>query len=54
MRKVGTDCIDGPEPMPAGDVAYVKIGDLRPGRYAWITEAATDISGMAKTFSVEG
>ena len=48
-----TDWIGGPEPMPAGDVAYVRVGDLQPGRYAWITQVATDTSGMVKTFSVK-
>jgi len=43
----------GPEPMPAGDVAHVRVGDLPPGRYAWITEEAPDTTGVAKTFAVE-
>ncbi len=47
-----TDWIGGPEPMPAGDRAYVRVGDLPPGRYAWITEAAPDTSGMAEVFTV--
>ncbi len=47
-----TEWIGGPEPMPPGDVAYVRVGDLPPGRYAWITEEAPDTSGMVKTFSV--
>lgn len=42
----------GPEPMPAGDVAYVRVGDLPPGRYGWITVAAPDTAGMLKTFTV--
>ncbi len=47
-----TDWIGGPEPMPAGDVGYVTVGDLPPGRYAWITERAPDTTGMVKTFTV--
>ena len=49
-----TEWIGGPEPMPAGDVAYVRVGDLPPGRYAWITEKAPTTDGMVKTFTVEG
>ena len=45
--------IGGPEPMPEGDTAYVRVGDLPPGRYAWITEKAPETSGMVKTFTVE-
>ena len=48
-----TDWIGGPEPMPPGDVAYVRVGDLPPGRYAWITEKAPTTDGMMKTFVVE-
>jgi hypothetical protein len=39
--------------MPAGDLGYVTVGDLPPGRYAWITERAIDTTGMVKTFTVE-
>jgi hypothetical protein len=45
--------IGGPEPMPEGDTAYVRVGDLPPGRYAWITEKAPQTDGMVKTFTVE-
>ena len=48
-----TEWVGGPEPMPAGDVAYVRVGDLPPGRYAWITEKASTTDGMVKTFVVE-
>ena len=48
-----TAWIGGPEPLPVGDVAYVHVGDLSPGRYAWVTEAARDTSGMIRTFAVE-
>jgi len=47
-----TDWIGGPEPMPAGDVAYVPVGDLAPGRYAWVTLRARDTTGMTHTFTV--
>lgn len=50
---VPTEWRGGPEPMPAGDVACVPVVDLSPGRYAWITVAALDTSGMVKTFTVE-
>jgi hypothetical protein len=50
---VPTEWIGGPEPMPAGDVAYVRVGDLPPGRYAWMTSAAPDTTGMVKTFEAE-
>lgn len=50
---VPTEWIGGHEPMPAGDVGYVTVGDLPPGRYAWITEQATSTTGMTKTFTVE-
>ncbi len=45
--------IGGPEPMPVGNVGYVTVGDLPPGRYAWITQRAPDTTGMVKTFAVE-
>lgn len=42
-----TEWIGGSESMPAGNRAYVYVGDFPPGRYAWITEAAPNTSGMS-------
>lgn len=47
-----TEWIGGPEPMPDGNVAYVDVGVLPAGRYAWIAETAPDTTGMVKPFIV--
>ncbi|MFB6098191.1 MAG: hypothetical protein ABEK84_03610, partial [Salinibacter sp.] len=48
-----TQWLGGPAPMMAGNRAFVRVGDLSPGRYAWISIRAPKTSGMVKRFTVE-
>jgi len=43
--------LGGVQEMPAGFTSYFKV-NLRPGSYAWITEASAD-KGMIKKFTIE-
>jgi hypothetical protein len=42
--------LGGAQEMPVGHTAYFTV-DLRPGRYAWVSESTAE--GMAKEFTIE-